>query len=80
MYSVFPGALFSRKAKILKAKTEGFILVHTQLGTIDTRSCAESVQIARRISLAQLYPGAPITPPPGWAPAPHIYNPAIGIL
>src|SRR5208282_1472165 len=27
---------------------------------------------------AALCPGAPVTPPPGCAPAPHKYNPAIG--
>ena len=31
-----------------------------------------------KISAAQLCPGAPVTPPPGWVPAPHIYSPFIG--
>ena len=31
-----------------------------------------------RISRAALCPGAPVTPPPGCVPDPHIYNPAIG--
>ena len=29
-------------------------------------------------SRAQLWPGAPVTPPPGWVPAPHIYSPFTG--
>ena len=29
-------------------------------------------------SAAQLWPGAPVTPPPGWLPAPHIYRPFNG--
>jgi len=31
-----------------------------------------------RISRAALCPGAPVTPPPGWVPAPHIYRPGRG--
>lgn len=31
------------------------------------------------ISRAQLYPAAPMTPPPGCAPAPHRYRPRIGV-
>ncbi len=31
------------------------------------------------ISLAQLYPGAPMTPPPGCAPDPHKNRPRIGV-
>ncbi|SPF33818.1 hypothetical protein SBA4_1350022 [Candidatus Sulfopaludibacter sp. SbA4] len=31
------------------------------------------------ISRAQLYPGAPITPPPGCAPDPHKYSPSTGV-
>src|SRR5207302_448197 len=33
---------------------------------------------ARRISRAALWPGAPVTPPPGWAPEPNRYNPRTG--
>ena len=32
-----------------------------------------------RISRAALYPGAPITPPPGCAPDPHRYRPRTGV-
>ena len=28
-----------------------------------------------RISRAALWPGAPVTPPPGWVPEPHMYSP-----
>src|SRR5579863_4083367 len=31
-----------------------------------------------RISRAALCPGAPLTPPPGWVPAPHMYRPGSG--
>ena len=31
------------------------------------------------ISRAALYPGAPITPPPGCAPDPHKYRPRTGV-
>ncbi len=34
---------------------------------------------SRRISRAALRPAAPLTPPPGCAPAPHKYRPSIGI-
>lgn len=27
--------------------------------------------LSARIALAALWPGAPVTPPPGWAPEPH---------
>ncbi len=30
------------------------------------------------ISRAELWPGAPVTPPPGWVPAPHMYRPLRG--
>ena len=33
---------------------------------------------SRKISRAALCPGAPVTPPPGWLPAPHKYSPGIG--
>ena len=33
-----------------------------------------------RISRAALYPGAPITPPPGCVPDPHKYKPWMGVL
>jgi len=33
---------------------------------------------SRKISRAALWPGAPVTPPPGWPPEPHKYRPAIG--
>ena len=32
----------------------------------------------RIISRAALKPGAPVTPPPGWVEAPHMYKPGIG--
>src|SRR5688572_12552260 len=34
---------------------------------------------SRMISRAQLYPAAPITPPPGCAPDPHRYKPRSGV-
>src|SRR5581483_503017 len=34
---------------------------------------------SRSTCCAALCPGAPVTPPPGCAPAPHKYNPAIGV-
>ena len=34
---------------------------------------------SRRISRAALYPHAPITPPPGWVAAPHMYSPRTGV-
>jgi hypothetical protein len=34
---------------------------------------------SRSTSRAQLCPGAPVTPPPGCAPAPHRYSPLIGV-
>src|ERR1700685_4120025 len=33
---------------------------------------------SRSISRAALWPGAPVTPPPGWVEAPHMYKPGIG--
>jgi len=33
---------------------------------------------SRIISRAALWPGAPLTPPPGWVEAPHMYKPGIG--
>ncbi|MEA3150399.1 MAG: hypothetical protein QOD56_1338, partial [Gammaproteobacteria bacterium] len=30
------------------------------------------------ISRAALWPGAPVTPPPGWVPEPHMYKPFSG--
>ena len=33
---------------------------------------------SRIISWAALWPGAPLTPPPGWVEAPHMYKPGIG--
>lgn len=33
-----------------------------------------------RATRAALRPGAPITPPPGWAPLPHKYSPCSGVL
>ena len=32
-----------------------------------------------RMARAALRPAAPLTPPPGWAPAPHKYNPSSGM-
>src|SRR5437016_4030217 len=34
---------------------------------------------SRNTWCAALCPGAPVTPPPGCAPAPHKYSPAIGV-
>ena len=31
-------------------------------------------------AIAAKRPGDPMTPPPGWAPDPHIYNPLMGVL
>ena len=33
---------------------------------------------SRSTSRAALWPGAPVTPPPGWVPAPHMYRPGSG--
>ena len=33
---------------------------------------------SRSTSRAQLCPGAPVTPPPGWVPDPHMYRPFSG--
>ena len=33
---------------------------------------------SRKISCAQLCPGAPVTPPPGCVPDPHMYSPRTG--
>jgi hypothetical protein len=33
---------------------------------------------SRKTSRAALCPGAPVTPPPGWVPAPQVYSPGIG--
>src|SRR5207245_8085745 len=38
-------------------------------------SCCQS----SRTAWAALWPAAPITPPPGWAPAPHRYRPLTGM-
>src|SRR5918996_53752 len=34
---------------------------------------------SRSTAWAALWPGAPVTPPPGWAPAPHRYSRSIGV-
>ena len=34
---------------------------------------------SRSTSRAQLWPGAPVTPPPGWAPEPQRYSPFTGV-
>ena len=45
------------------------------------RTDNDGVVIAHRnISCAALWPGAPVSPPPGCEPAPHKYNPGIGVL
>jgi len=52
------------------------------LPSCPTRSNRHNVaeHYPRRISRAALYPGAPITPPPGCAPDPHNHSPSTGVL
>ena len=42
----------------------------------DAQAGNGSRQRSRSISRAALRPGSPVTPPPGWAPAPHRYSPS----
>ncbi len=39
---------------------------------------AKRLRTSRSTSRAALCPGAPVTPPPGWVPAPQVYRPGIG--
>ena len=43
-----------------------------------TRSAYRRERKSRIISRAALWPGAPVTPPPGWVEAPHMYKPGTG--
>jgi hypothetical protein len=56
-----------------------------QPGRLSCHDCAvrcqrvESVPRSRKIACAALWPGAPVTSPPGCVPAPHKYRPLMGV-
>ena len=60
---------------------EPVILLGHSAGGMWITQAAEYVpdRIATLVYCAAFLPGAPVTPPPGWAPAPHKYKPRIGV-
>src|SRR5258706_11623444 len=57
----------------------GMVLGHREQAAFVDFLRRDQFHKSLRISRAALYPGAPMTPPPGCAPDPHRYRPGTGV-
>ena len=72
----------ARFADAVTREDSGALIVDLTRISVYRAGCAarlgEARARSRRISRAALCPGAPVTPPPGCVPEPHIYSPCTG--
>ena len=64
----------SRRVSFSTINQPGFAVAHRNFLHNPPTACpqvANSARWSRKITLAALWPGAPVTPPPGWAPEPQ---------
>ena len=70
-HAVVPDSLYRLQASVGTAARLNIGDLRPEIEPISAGASQARASRSRMISKAALRPGRPVTPPPGWAPAPH---------